>query len=82
MTGMVLPQSVCGHSGQDGKRPGLRLHGCDCRLPENLDQIVATVSGNRITRGDLINFLRRYPIPQSDRSRSTATPSRRWSIPG
>jgi peptidyl-prolyl cis-trans isomerase C len=33
----------------------------------NLDQVVATINGDRITRGDLINFLSRYPIPQADR---------------
>ncbi len=33
----------------------------------NLDQVVATINGDRITRGDLINFLSRYPIPPVDR---------------
>ena len=35
--------------------------------PPNLDQVVATINGDRITRGDLINFLSRYPIPPVDR---------------
>ena len=36
-------------------------------VPANLDQVVATINGDRITRGDLINFLSRYPIPPVDR---------------
>ncbi len=35
--------------------------------PPNFDQIIATINGDRITRGDLINFLSRYPIPPGDR---------------
>jgi len=31
--------------------------------PANLDQVVATVNAEKITRGDLINFLSRYQIP-------------------
>jgi peptidyl-prolyl cis-trans isomerase C len=32
--------------------------------PENLDQVLATVNGEKITRGDLLNFLGRYQVPQ------------------
>jgi parvulin-like peptidyl-prolyl isomerase len=35
--------------------------------PPNLDQVVATINGDRITRGDLVNFLSRYQIPSEDR---------------
>jgi parvulin-like peptidyl-prolyl isomerase len=31
--------------------------------PANLDQVLATVNGEKITRGDLLNFLSRYQIP-------------------
>jgi len=33
--------------------------------PANLDQVLATVNGEKITRGDLLNFLSRYQVPQA-----------------
>jgi len=32
----------------------------------SLDQVVATVGADKITRGDLIKFLSQYPVPQTD----------------
>ena len=33
--------------------------------PANLDQVLATVNGEKITRGDFFNFLSRYQAPQA-----------------
>ncbi len=33
--------------------------------PANLDQVLATVNGEKITRGDLLNFLSRFQVPQA-----------------
>lgn len=45
--------------------------------PAGLDLVVATVNGDKITKGDLLNFLSRYPIPPWPPSRSIAMPWRR-----
>ncbi|MFO0909349.1 MAG: peptidylprolyl isomerase [Isosphaeraceae bacterium] len=34
--------------------------------PENFNQVLATVNGESITRGELVNFLSRYQIPQGN----------------
>src|ERR1700677_3518743 len=33
--------------------------------PANLDQVLATVNGEKITRGELLNFLSRYQVSQA-----------------
>jgi parvulin-like peptidyl-prolyl isomerase len=34
--------------------------------PANFDEVLATVNGDKITRGDLVKFLSRYPVPPVD----------------
>jgi peptidyl-prolyl cis-trans isomerase C len=43
--------------------PPAARSGAAVPAPTGLDQVVATINGDRITRGDLLNFLSRYPIP-------------------